>query len=681
MLRLRKILLCNYLYYLLLIIVLLITIIRIELPNKSIYTNKSTKVVGIITKIIYQDKTTIYLKNKENIIVTFYNLPSNIKLHLGDKVEVQGTFKEPSSNTTDYLFDYKKYLQKRNIYYLVEGNKITKLKNNKNIYYLEKQFLINKLNNNPYLYTFILGDKSYLDNNVKRSYQENGISHLFAISGMHISLLVLIISKILSKTKIQEEKLFIIITIILLVYLSLVGLSPSILRGVLFYILFSINRIKYLNIKPINIFLFILSISLLINPNYLYDIGFQYSYSISLSLLLLSNKLSSNNYFISLLKVSCISFIVSIPITLYNFYQINILSILYNLFFVPFVSIIVFPLSLIVLVIPQLEIIYNILILILENISLLINQISIGKLIFKRLPSIIYIIYSILILIYLLKQNRKVLYILLFLLCIHYLIPYFDGTDYLEILDVGQGDSILLHSNKKNILIDTGGVSSFNKSFDGNIFYNTTQPLLKSAGIKKIDYLILTHGDFDHMGEAITLVNNFKVDKVILNCGEYNDLEKKLIKVLDKKHIKYYSCIQKLNIDDNKLYFLNTKEYDNENDNSNVIYTELDNYKFLFMGDASITTEKEILNKYNLPDIDVLKVGHHGSKTSSSKEFIDEINPKYSIISVGKNNRYGHPNKEALYNLENSKIYRTDQDGSIMFKIKSNKLKIETCEP
>ena len=656
MLRLRKILLCNYLYYLLLIIVLLITIIRIELPNKSIYTNKSTKVVGIITKIIYQDKTTIYLKNKENIIVTFYNLPSNIKLHLGDKVEVQGAFKEPSSNTTDYLFDYKKYLQKRNIYYLVEGNKITKLKNNKNIYYLEKQFLINKLNNNPYLYTFILGDKSYLDNNVKRSYQENGISHLFAISGMHISLLVLIISKILSKTKIQEEKLFIIITIILLVYLSLVGLSPSILRGVLFYILFSINRIKYLNIKPINIFLFILSISLLINPNYLYDIGFQYSYSISLSLLLLSNKLSSNNYFISLLKVSCISFIVSIPITLYNFYQINILSILYNLFFVPFVSIIVFPLSLIVLVIPQLEIIYNILILILENISLLINQISIGKLIFKRLPSIIYIIYSILILIYLLKQNRKVLYILLFLLCIHYLIPYFDGTDYLEILDVGQGDSILLHSNKKNILIDTGGVSSFNKSFDGNIFYNTTQPLLKSAGIKKIDYLILTHGDFDHMGEAITLVNNFKVDKVILNCGEYNDLEKKLIKVLDKKHIKYYSCIQKLNIDDNKLYFLNTKEYDNENDNSNVIYTELDNYKFLFMGDASITTEKEILNKYNLPDIDVLKVGHHGSKTSSSKEFIDEINPKYSIISVGKNNRYGHPNKEVLGILKESKI-------------------------
>ena len=183
------------------------------------------------------------------------------------------------------------------------------------------------------------------------------------------------------------------------------------------------------------------------------------------------------------------------------------------------------------------------------------------------------------------------------------------------------------------------------------------------------------------MGEAINLVENFKVEKVIFNCGPYNDLEKELIKVLDKKNIRYYSCIKELNIDKNKLYFLQTKEYDNENDNSNVIYTELNGYKFMFMGDASTITEKEIMDKYNLPDIDVLKVGHHGSRTSSSKEFIDEINPKYSIISVGKNNRYGHPNKEVLDNLEQSKIYRTDQDGSIMFKIKNSKLKIETCSP
>ena len=183
------------------------------------------------------------------------------------------------------------------------------------------------------------------------------------------------------------------------------------------------------------------------------------------------------------------------------------------------------------------------------------------------------------------------------------------------------------------------------------------------------------------MGDSINLVENFKVEKVIFNCGEFNELEQDLIKVLDKKKIPYYSCIKGLNTDNNKLYFLNNNDYGNENDNSSVIYTELNNYKFLFMGDAGVEVEKYLIEKYNLNDIDVLKVGHHGSKTSSSKEFVGVINPKYSIISVGKNNRYGHPNDSVLQNLNDSKIYRTDQDGSIMFKIKNNKLEIETCAP
>ena len=165
------------------------------------------------------------------------------------------------------------------------------------------------------------------------------------------------------------------------------------------------------------------------------------------------------------------------------------------------------------------------------------------------------------------------------------------------------------------------------------------------------------------------MVENFKVEKVIFNCGDFNELEQELISVLDKKKIPYYSCISELNVDDNKLYFLNNKEYGNENDNSSVIYTELNNHKFLFMGDAGVEVEEDLIEKYNLQDIDVLKVGHHGSKTSSIKNFIKEINPKYSIISVGKNNRYGHPNNEVLNILDNSKIYRTDWDGSIMIKI------------
>ena len=183
------------------------------------------------------------------------------------------------------------------------------------------------------------------------------------------------------------------------------------------------------------------------------------------------------------------------------------------------------------------------------------------------------------------------------------------------------------------------------------------------------------------MGEAINLVNNFKVEKDIFNCGSYNDLEQELIKVLEKKKIPYHSCIKELNIDNNKLYFLNNNDYNNENDNSSVIYREFNNHKFLFTGDDGVEVEEALIEKYNLQDIDVLKVGHHGSKTSSSKNFINNISPKYSVISVGKNNRYGHPNDSVLDNLQDSKVYRTDQYGSIMFKINNDRLKIETCIP
>ena len=678
MLKLRKILLLDYIYFIFFFIVIILTSIRLLIPKTSTYNINTNQVIGIVTNIKEKDKqVTITIKAKEKLLMTYYKNKLNINLNLGDKIKVIGELKEPKNQKTKNLFNYKKYLYRQNIFYTITPIKIEILSKNKNIYYYLKQKIINRFNKNAYLNTFIIGDKNYIDSNIKKSYQENGISHLFAISGMHITLLVSIIDKILLRLKIKEYTRFKITIFILIIYLLLVGLSPSILRGVLFYFLFKLNNLYYFYIKPVNLFIIIFSISLLINPNYIYDVGFQYSYLISLSLICLSKELKSSNYFISLLKVSIISFIVSIPITLYNFNQINIMSIFYNLIFVPLISIIIFPFTLIVFIIKPLEPIYNLLILVLENLSLYLSKILFGKLVFYKLSYIIYLIYFLLILLYIFRFKKEYIILLFIFLIIHYFYPCIKNETYINFIDVGQGDSILIHKDNKSILIDTGG-SLTNK---GNISNNTIIPLLKSYGINKIEYLILTHGDYDHMGEAINLVDNFKVEKVIFNCGPYNDLEQELIKVLDKKKIKYYSCIKELNIDNNKLYFLQIKEYDNENDNSNVIYTELNGYKFMFMGDAGIEKEKDILEKYNISNIDVLKVGHHGSNTSSSKIFIDEINPKYSIISVGKNNRYGHPNKEALDNLKNSKIYRTDQDGSIMFKIKNNKLKINTCSP
>lgn len=682
MLKLRKILLHDTLFYIIFTLVVLLTIFRLSIVKKSIYNTNTKKVEGIVKDIhIIDDKVDITLKAKEDLIVTYYKKDKEqININLGDKILVIGEFTKPASPKIQYLFNYKKYLERKNIYFKVQATSIIKLKNNKNTFYEIKKIIIKKIPNR-YLYTFILGDKKYLDKDVIRSYQENGISHLFAISGMHITLLTGMLSKLLKKMKVSEEQEYFIITIFLINYLIIVGLTPSILRGILFYIFFTLNKLYYFYIKPVNIYLFIISLSLLVNPNYLFDIAFQYSYLISLSLISLSSTLQSNNYIKSLLKVSIISFIVSIPITIRNFYQINILSIIYNLFYVPLVSIVIFPMSLLVLVIPKLNIIYNIFIIILETTSTFFSKINTLKLVFIKLPNIVYIIYFIIILIYIFRNKKEYLYILLILLTVHFSIPIISNNNYIDIIDVGQGDSILIHLNRKNILIDTGGDTSYSSNKDGEIFFNTIYPTLKSNGIKKLDYLILSHGDKDHMGEAKKIVESIDVNKVIFNVGSYNYLEKNLIKTLKRKNIKYYKNIENIYIRNTPIYFLNTGIYNNENDNSNVLYFIVNNYKFLLMGDAGVDKEEDILNEYSIEDIDFLKVGHHGSDTSSSKEFINEMNPNYSIISVGKNNRYGHPNKEVLNNLSDSKIYRTDRDGSIMFKVKNNKLKIETCSP
>ena len=263
-----------------------------------------------------------------------------------------------------------------------------------------------------------------------------------------------------------------------------------------------------------------------------------------------------------------------------------------------------------------------------------------------------------------------------------------DSSSYIYFLDVGQGDCTVVIGNNLSyvVLIDTGGKITYeteewekkNKTY--NISDNVIT-FLKSKGITKIDYLIGTHGDFDHMGETINLLENFKIKQVILNNDEYNDLELKIIEVLKQKKINCSQNIQELRLNDNQLYFLNHKLYDNENDNSLVLYLNLKGVKLLLMGDAGIEVEKELLEKYNFKNVDILKVGHHGSKTSSSKEFIEKIKPTYSIISVGRNNRYGHPNIDTLKKLEQSLVYRTDLNGSIVFKIKNNLLKIENFQP
>lgn len=672
--KLKNILQYNYIFYVMLIIGILYTIIYINFINiKKIYSVNDNSLYGKVISYKKNDKkVSIVVKGKEKVLVNYYK---NINISYGDYIYIKGEFNKPNNNTNFNLFNYRKYLLSNKINYIVKASKINIMKYNNNPFYSLKNILLNRIEkcdkSKGYILAFLYADKSLLEKDIYTKYQNLGISHLFAVSGMHVSLISIVLLKILKR--INEIKKYVIISIILLIYLFLTNFTISMVRATFQFILFFINRNLKLKIDNSNLVIFLFVVLLIINPYNIYNIGFQFSFLISFTLIKFS-KLFNGNFITKLFETSLISFFVSMPIVINNFFQINFLSIIFNLIYIPFVSYILFPLNLMTIICPFLDSLTYFIIAEFENITNIVSNIKFLTFSVAKMNIIfIFIYYFVFLWIINYKQKiiKKVIIIIVFIVFI--LNNKYIVNSKVVFLDVGQGDCTLIREKNKNLLIDTGG----NINYD--ISKNILVPYLKSIGIKKIDYLIITHGDYDHIGAAINLIKNYKVENVIFNCGNYNKLEKNLIKVLKKEKTKYYSCIKKLNIHKYKLQFINTGLYDNENDNSNVIYFNYNNYKFLLMGDAGIEVEQDLIEKYNLQNIDVLKVGHHGSKTSSSKSFIDEINPKYSIISVGKNNHYGHPNDSVLENLKNSKIYRTDQDGSIEIKLNKNRYIIKTC--
>lgn len=667
--KLKMILQSRYIFKILTILILIITIIYTKYyPFKSVFNTNDTEFIGIVEDYIIKDnQIKISLKSKERIIVTYkYTGKVFNNLSYGDKIKVTGVLKEPSTNNIFNNFNYKKYLYNKKIYYIIEASKIDKTQNNNNHIYTIKNLLytrINSLKSSNYIKALLFGDNK-LDKEIKTSYQINGISHLFSVSGFHINFITSIIYFYLDRVTYNKKIKYITVDIFLVLYLLLCN-TTSLLRCTVMNILLSINYLLKLDIKKIDIVLLTLILCIIINPFIIYDIGFIYSYTISFFLILYKNKYKTNNKLLKIIYISLISFLVSLPINIYTSYEINFLSIILNIIIVPIVSLILLPLSLLTLIFPILDNILYLITSILEKISLYTSNINIFKQILSK-PSIILIIIYYLVIILILSKNKHY-YLILILLIFHKTIPLYNSNLEVVMFDVGEADSMLIStpSKKVNILIDTGRGIDINNI----IIY------LKSIGISKLNYLIITHGDEDHIGGALYLIDNFKVDNVILNKGDYTELEVELIIHLKNKNIKYTNNINKIPLLGSYMYLLNTKKFSNENDNSIVTYFEYQKYKFLFMGDSSSKTEEYLINNYNLTNISFLKVGHHGSNTSSSPLFINKITPKVSLISVGRNNLYHHPSKEVLTNLSNSVIYRTDINKSIKIKI-NNKVKI-----
>lgn len=237
-------------------------------------------------------------------------------------------------------------------------------------------------------------------------------------------------------------------------------------------------------------------------------------------------------------------------------------------------------------------------------------------------------------------------------------------------IDVGQGDSILIQANNKNLLIDAGPKNKDVTSY------------LKKCGIKTLDYVIATHPHEDHIGGMSSVIDSFNIGsfyapKKIANSNSF----KNMVVALNKKKLQIAPAKagEKLDIAKNIICTIiapNNNSYKEVNNYSAILKLTYGNTSFLFTGDAEALSEEEILKKGFNIKADVLKIGHHGSNSSTSANFLNEVNPKVAIISCGKGNDYGHPHKETLSKLKNNNtmLYRTDLDGTIILESNGNKI-------
>ena len=375
--KLRIILQSNYFYLFLMLFVAIL--LYFNACDKSKYDINDDVIIGTITSYyIDNDKLVITIFGKEKVLCNYYFKDENntFDYELGDKIKLFGKLKLPSNNSIFNGFNYREYLKYERINYIFDIDEIIKISNNKSIMYKLKNSIINIINKSPnkdYLHTFLLGNNKYIDKEVMESYRINGISHLFSISGMHISLLSMIILKLLKNYKFKKE----VVILFLLIYMTLTDFLPSILRSGIFFILIYLNKKFNLNISMFKLMIILLFICVLIDPYIVYKIGFQYSYTISFYLITFNQLINkSKNKLYKLFIVSFISFIVSVPIAINNFSQINVLSIFLNIFFVPIVSSIIFPLSLITFLFPFFNNLFTILINIFELLSITFSKID-----------------------------------------------------------------------------------------------------------------------------------------------------------------------------------------------------------------------------------------------------------------------------------------------------------------
>lgn len=659
-------------------------------------------------KIENKLKLTVYIDKKENVS----------KLEYGNKIAVTGTYKKPTEKRNYKGYDYMKYLKTKKICgsLMVDGEvKLIKTKKINPIFtIINKLSLIFKQNLKKLLpeqeaeleQGILLGDTSDIESDIKDDFRECNLSHMLAVSGAHLSYLVLGINTVLSKKAFGIRRRKILSIIFILIFMVIVNMSPSVVRAGISTIIAIFATLIYRKQDTYTTISIALLLTLLNNPFAIFDFGLQLSYIATLSIIIFYSKFTQkqfNNkvkkYLYESVMLTLSANILILPITIYEFNTIPINSIISNLLagpllgiciilgmFTVILSTVCFPVS--KLIAFPLQIILKILIKIIE----LISKIPFGNYTVKT-PWFIVVVLTYAIIATIIYNKKKITKILTMITLIIFIVMQvcafinIDGKLKIYFIDVGQGDSMLVKTVRgKNILIDGGG----SKDPDYDIGEKILVPYLLDRRIKTLDYVIISHFDEDHATGVAQILGKIDVSSIILTRQlEENDIYRHILSIAKEKKIKLIYVKEgdvlkiggiKISIihPENKLMINNPM-----NNNSIVCKVEYNSFSMLLTGDIEMEAEELILRKNINLKADVLKVAHHGSKTSTTGEFLKAINPKVALIGVGKNNNFGHPSNEVIQRLKENgtRIYRTDENGEISITVnkKGRIIKIQRC--
>lgn len=699
-------------------------IVDVDEINKSNY--KSTYKVKVLS-VNGSDKF------KNTYIILNVNKKKKINIQYGNKVIVKGEYKEPERARNYGGFNYKEYLKQLDVYGIVNASNVEILEGK----FLSKvEYVIYDLKSNikehakkyidkeayPIFMGLILGDTSNLNDDIKEQFKNANISHVLAISGMHISCIIIgcsiVLNKLIGK---RFSKIFTIL--VLVFYLLLTGFSASTIRAGIAGILVILGKVIHRKSDIWTSMAISILITLIYNPYLIQNVGLQFSYIGTIGIILLNKSISKlinkRKSKIKEILVVCISAQIAIlPLSIFHFNTIGIYFLLTNLLLSLIIgpTVIISFVFLIIILIPIFNLVFlsnviGFLINILIKIILLISNFSFlpfSKIYIKTptiftivsfymLVSTINLIYSVktkesvngteLRIKYLIevvkykfrKNKKRILLIIvissIFVSLLKFVIIKSDLN--IHFVDVGQGDCCFIETpNKRTILIDGGG--SETSGYD--IGKNTLIPYILDRGYTKIDYIIISHFDTDHVGGILTVMEELEVGEVIISKQvEDSENYRRFKEIVKEKRIKVIIVGEGDNLQIEKDLYFDILWPNNEklitenilNNNSIVCKMNYKNFSMLFTGDIEETAEKEILKEYkndlHILRSTILKVGHHGSKTSSTQVLLEVVKPKIALIGVGENNKFGHPNDDVLKRLKKigSRIYRTDKMGEI----------------